>query len=206
MIEAAVAPARTVPAPGAARAARYLPWLEVASLVRVDVPAWGHREDAWLHWAAPVAAGRVVTESVRRIWPGARAAFAGEPPAAQRGDAGIEDEAALRAATLAVWRGWRPEVCRHRTLDAVSSIGEGRDDFRRRCLSGLGDAVRSGRLGHRDAPALAGVAGDIEVRVLDGGECRPLVLRGGVVWRPEGAEPRAALRDLMLGGGVRPPR
>jgi hypothetical protein len=200
-----LAPVRTVPPRLDDGAPMWAAWIEVALLVRAEVPAWAWAESAWLHRAIAVAGeGRPGGTSVP-FEPAARAASPGEPPLERRAGppprVGREEARALAAAVLA---SLRPEVHRHAELGLVSRLDEPAGEFRRRCLAPLRALLPGGGPPSADAAArVAALVRGIETVALGAGQLATEYARVGVAWYPVGSGPRPAESDAMLAGAAR---
>jgi len=196
-----ILPPRTVSAPVGATSGRYRPWYEVSVLLDAGVPEWGWRDVTWHHWAIPCAGEGPDPGAVRAFDPARRAAMPGAPP--HVAGPALDEGVALRLARAAM-SGLEREVHRQPRLGLVSTLAEGREAFRRRCLASLGPALRLGRLhGGEGAARVAALARGIESRTLAEGELSIIALQVRIGWYPEGTEPLAAAAELLVSGPAR---
>lgn len=165
---------------------------------------WGYESTGWRHWAVPCRDDAPELDCAVPFDPGRRAALAGDPDAlSQASSVGLDVDEATRVVTELL-RGWHPELHRAAGLGLVSEVGEGREEFRRRCLRTLGGAVRSGAgRGGVGVEALDTVWSSIESRVVGSNELELLGARVGIGWYGEGDEPRAEGGELMVTGTPR---
>lgn len=193
-----IAPSRVI---HGAAGARYRPWLEVHALFGLDVPLWGHRDEAWFHRAVPVVDGTARVGGAVAFSPGRLAGALGEPPAPLRECDFALDAATARVVVEALVAGWRPTLLRQPELGTVSLPDESAAAFRRRLIAGLAPLVRAGELaGASGAAALARVADGVERRPLGRDELAVKRVTIGVVWYPSGTTPGEDGDDLMISG------
>jgi hypothetical protein len=199
-----LAPPCRIAAPPGGGGGPLLPWMEAALLVRVRLPAWQHREEAWLHWAVALAPDGSPAASPRRFEPGR---YAREPLAGGTtigADVPGPGEAEARAFVGDLLASWRPVVHRHVELGLVSGLDEPREAFRRRCLAALRPLLTDAT-GRRESAAaeLARVAGGIETAVVERADVELRFARVGVGWYPEGREPVLPPDELLITGAAR---
>jgi len=195
---------RTIALPSGWRDRSYRPWIEVSVVADATVAAWELTERLWLHWALPVHGGRVAVDEARPFDPGRRSASPGEPERSSRAEEvslSPSDAAEIVAALL---ERDAPQIHRHSVLGLVSTLGEDREAFRRRCLRALGPELLASSESRMDAAAsLSALAGSIETHRLGGSELRIIGMRCRVGWYPQPLEPQQATDDPMTSGAVR---
>jgi len=203
VIAPALQPPRWIHARGSTDDVAFVPWLEVSARVRVRVEEWRHDDRLWIHWAVPCPGGSPRVEASRPFDPGRRAGQAGEPSGFRRRGTAPEHRTVVETAQRLL-ADWRPLLHRQSALGLVSQPDEPVEQFRRRCLGGLGPMIRSGQLrGAGAQAAMAHLAGEIESQMLGPAELEAESLQVRVAWYAEGDEPALAGADLLVDGAVR---
>jgi hypothetical protein len=203
MVRFEISQPRRVRPPDGADAAAWVPWLETALLVRVEIPAWGHAEETWLHWAFRVAPDGRPGGAALAYDPGCRAAIPGAP------EAGVERfptrirESEVCGFVAEQLASWRPVVHRHRELGVVSRLDEPAESFRRRCLAPLRPLLQRGGASTARAEVAARIgalASGIESMRLGAASLSVRCAQAAEVWYPEGTGPALSPADRMVAG------
>ena len=204
-----MAPPRHVPPARGVETGAWSPWLEAALLVRTEIPAWEHAEEAWLHWTFRVTPDGRPFGPARAYDPSCHAAVPGEPETGGGPPLPEIREAAARELVAEHLAGWRPVVHRHRELGVISRLDEPGETFRKRCLSPLRPLLQ--RDGASMPPAeiaarLGTLASGIETAHLGADSLELRCARLAVVWYPAGIGPALAPVDPMVSGPAKESR
>jgi hypothetical protein len=199
-----IAPTCHVAAPAGSAVPDFSPWLEVALRLEIAVAAWQVREQAWSHFAMPLAPDGSVRGAPRRFDPARHALVQGQPASGVIDPDPVAGDDVLVAVVERLIGQWRPLLHRQPALDLVSRLDEPLEEFRRRCRGVLrpllaarpADAAALAEQAARLTAAIESISlGVDEITVLHG--------RARVVWRPAGREPAPASAELMLLGAPR---